>query len=282
MYIDQEPKYIVLYATSDCNHQCSHCFLEHNLTWNADELDRITHILSKRCLVHINGAEPLLHPELLRAYKAANQRFVFTNGLVFLGKDCDYLFNELRKNQITDIRLSHHFQASKTLHSVHPETVEAITAILKENGFSVHYNSTITTDNYMFVEENCEKAFSLGVERIKFFPLKKLGHAKNMSADLGLNFEQMQTFYTLLLKQREKYNINQLAVKVSGDLAGIAEKFTCTFGKNSYAITPDMKIYGCVYSISAFPAIGHLLYDGTIVIDNEIVHDCKRCLLNTD
>lgn len=279
MYIDSHPEYVVLYATTDCNHKCAHCFLEHNQTWVPDKLERISSILSGKCLVHINGAENLLHPEFLAAYKAAGQKFIFTNGLVFLGPNAERIIELLRKNGITDIRLSHHFQATTALTAVPEKTVELITEDLINKGFNVHYNTTITEDNYRFLAENCSKAYELGVKRIKFFPLKKIGRAKDASCIQGLDFEQMTSFYELLTEQRKKYPIDRLALKVSGDLSEIAKKFTCTFGKHSYAVTPDMRVHGCVYSISNIPPIGHMLDDGTIIIDNEIAHDCKKCIL---
>lgn len=279
MHIDSHPEYVVLYATTDCNHRCSHCFLEHNQTWDPKKLERIASILSQKCLVHINGAETLLHPEFLSAYKAAGQRFIFTNGLVFLGSSASSIIELLHKNGITDIRLSRHFQATKTLNAIPEEIVESVTKELICKGFNVHYNTTITEENYLFLPENCAKAYALGVKRIKFFPLKTIGRAKDHSRIKGLDFEQMTHFYKLLTEQRKEYDIDQLSIKVSGDLSGIAEKFTCTFGQHSYAITPDMKVHGCVYSISNIAPIGHLLDDGTIVIDKPITHTCKKCLL---
>lgn len=278
-YIDNNPEYIVLYATTDCNHKCSHCFLEHNLNWDPSDLVRITGILNKKCLVHINGAEPLLHPEYLKAYKEAGQSFIFTNGLVFLKKDTPMLLKQLRDNGIRKIRLSHHFQATETLNSVPSVIVEQITKFLIDNGFEVHYNTTVTIKNYKNLEETCDRAYALGVKKIKFFPLKKIGNAKEMISDYGLSHEKMKYFYDTLREVRNRYDISELAIKVSGDLSGISNKFMCTYGKHSYAITPDMKVYGCVYAISNHPPIGYLLEDGTICINNEIDHDCRHCLL---
>lgn len=277
-YIDNKPEYIVLYATTDCNHKCSHCFLGHSMNWDPDELEKIAEYFSLKCLVHINGAEPLLNLRYLKAYKAAKQKFIFSNGLVFLKDDVEKTLFALRENGITEVRLSNHFQASSTLNSVKPNLVESVAKLLISNGFEVHYNSTVTSENYRNIEENCELAYKIGVKRIKFFPLKSIGRASNMT-DLGLTFDEMKVFYKKLQEVRKHYDISDFSIKVSGDLAGISDKFTCTYGNHSYAITPDKQIYGCVYSISNLPPIGKLLDDCTIMIDNGISHDCKKCLL---
>lgn len=279
-FVDNTPKYIVLYSTSDCNHRCSHCFVDHNLTWAADELCRIASILSQKCLVHINGAEPLLHLDLLQAYKVVGQKFIFTNGLVFTGERRFAVIEELKTCGITDIRLSHHFQAVESLNAVPQETVERVTRYLLSQGFNVHYNTTVTVDNYLFLDENCERAFKLGVNRIKFFPLLGLGRAKQIAPNLGLSPSQMKAFYELVCLQREKYSYDELAIKVSGDFSGISPRFKCNYGEHSYAITPDMSVYGCVFAISTHKPIGHLLNDGKIIIEHSFSHDGSRCFLN--
>lgn len=108
---------------------------------------------------------------------------------------------------------------------------------------AVHYNTTITKSNYTSISGNCLWAKKLGVSRIKFFPLKAIGRAKTLSEDYHLSEDETRAFYSQLLEARERYSVS-VAIKVSGDLAGIAAKFRCTYGKHSYAITPERKIYG--------------------------------------
>lgn len=275
------PEYIVLYATTDCNHKCSHCFVEHRMNWDADDIANVASVLSKKCLVHINGAEPLLNPAYLKAYQAANQSFIFSNGLVFFNNsEADSLVEKLKEHGITEVRLSHHFNAIDDLQAVPGEIVETVTKYLLNHGLAVHYNTTVTKSNYKSISEICSRVRELGVSRIKFFPLKAIGRAKALPENYYLSENETRAFYTQLLEARNHYSVNELAIKVSGDLAGIAEKFRCTYGNHSYAITPDRKIYGCVYSISVLPPLGELQADGTILLYDSEPCNLKNCALS--
>lgn len=281
MYIDDKPEYIVLYATTDCNHKCSHCFVEHRMNWDSDDIASVASVLSKKCLVHINGAEPLLNPAYLKAYQSANQSFVFSNGLVFFNNsEADNLVMKIKEHGITEVRLSHHFNAIDDLRAVPSEIVETVTKYLLSHGLEVHYNTTITKSNYTFIGDICSQAKELGISRIKFFPLKAIGGAKTLPGDYRLSEDETRAFYSQLLEARERYSVSELTIKVSGDLAGIAEKFRCTYGNHSYAITPNRKIYGCVYAISVLPPLGELQPDGNILLYDSGPCNYKKCVLS--
>lgn len=251
------------------------------MNWDSDDIASVASVLSKKCLVHINGAEPLLNPAYLKAYQAANQSFIFSNGLVFFNNsEADSLVKKIKEHGITEVRLSHHFNAIDDLRAVPGEIVETVTKYLLDHGLAVHYNTTITKSNYTSISDICSRAKELGVSRIKFFPLKAIGRAKTLPEDYHLSEDETRAFYSQLLEAREHYSVSELAIKVSGDLAGITEKFRCTYGNHSYAITPDRKIYGCVYSISVLPPLGELRPDGTILLYDSGPCNYKKCALS--
>lgn len=269
---------VILYATTDCNHRCAHCFLEHSASWKPRELLRVARLFVRKCQVTINGAETLLYPDYLDAYEAVGQQYVFTNGKVFLNSDGPALMDRMKQQGITTIRLSNHFQATEALQAVPVQTVEELTRLLQQNGFRVEYNSTVTVDNYLHIQDNCRHSQSLGVRRVKFFPLFRTGRATDRHD--ALTKSQLVSFYQGLQSARDLYRPDILEIRTSGDFAGIVPKFRCEFGHGMYTITPDGKVHGCPYAISVLPPVGQLKENGTIVIEQEVPHDGTACVVN--
>lgn len=271
---------VILYSTTDCNHNCAHCFLGHTGTWDSADLLKTTRQLKKYCNVAINGAEPLLHPDFLDSYAAAEQDYIYSNGIVFLKDDAHELIERIKFANITTIRLSNHFQSCCTLKSVPQTTVERIALMLFDKGLNVEYNSTVTAENYQYLEENCERALQFNIRRIKFFPLIKVGKAETLDDALCLDVDMLQIFYEELNRLRIKYGIDTLELRIGGNMTGVTDKFRCTFGMGKYTIAADKKVYGCPYSISVIPPVGYLTNDGKIIITNHINHDGTVCLVN--
>lgn len=273
-------KTIIFYLTTDCNHKCSHCCLTPKGTWNIKELIKAIQSLKNEYNIIINGAEPLVHPELLQAYSEAGQKHIFTNGLVFTGNEKTIYIEQLHKHGITNVRISNHFQACEELNAVSQDKVEYATKFLQDNGFVVEFNSTVTHSNLRFIEDNCDKTFQLGVKKIKFFPLTSVGNAELLQRSLFLSQEELNEFYFVKIKSiRAKYNIQELEVRLMGDFSSVSPKFKCMYGYDNYVIAPDRNVYGCIYSFDT-PRIGFLDKDDRLVIEKPRTEPNCYCVIS--
>lgn len=155
--------------------------------WNPDDLLAVTLKYRDSCEVCINGAEILLNLEYLKSVQAARQTYIFTNGKVFTADKRDRIVDALHSHGISTVRISNHFGAFSALNAVNPKLVCAVSDRLINSGFIVDYNTTITTDNYLDVQDMCKEAYSQGVKRIKFFLLMNSGRASSLPKGLYLN-----------------------------------------------------------------------------------------------
>lgn len=271
---------LYLYATSLCNHSCNHCYLGYEGSWNPDNLFEVTKKYIDRYEVCINGAEILLNLDYLKSLKIAQQRYVFTNGLVFLTNK-DTVVESLQANDVSIIRMSNHFEAAESLNAVSPILVEKIASELMADGFRVEYNTTVTTVNYENIKTICERACRQGIKRIKFFPLMPSGKANALESSLYLSKSQIRDFYDSVLEERKKYDISDLEIRLGGDFSIVADKFKCGYGIDYLAVTPDRKVYGCPFSICIGNEIGYLNDNNEIVLTKTISHSGEKCFYKT-
>lgn len=270
---------VFIFATNQCNHRCKHCYINFEGCWNPAELCNTVQVLSKEYQVVINGAEPLLEPEYLKAYQLAGQKYLYSNGLVFLKKENIKLIQTMKQYGINTLRISQHFDACYDLGAVDCKTIEDITTLLIKEGMDVHYNTTITTSNYNKVYEMCNKANALGVRRIKFFLLRKAGSAYSLDEKLFLNSEQIEEFYNEVSLVREMHSKDELLIRIDGDFSNQTAKFHCSFGSGMLVITPDKNIYGCTFGVKEGNEIGRLSEANQIVMSKSVKHDGTKCIL---
>lgn len=150
-------KTIFVYATSVCNHECRHCYLGYEGSWEPKKLyEFVKNMKSKKYQVIINGAEVLTNILYLDSFKLAEQNFIFTNGKIFTSDQKDKVLCKILESGITSVKISHHFDSIESLGSVDSETVETAIDYLISHGISVEINTTITKDNFRQVEEICD------------------------------------------------------------------------------------------------------------------------------
>lgn len=199
---------------------------------------------------------------------------------MFLSSKKDDYVNLLKQNGIEILRISNHFQSADSLNAISFSELEMITKYLQQNGFVVEYNSTVTSENYMLTEKNCDYAYGLGIHKIKFFPLTYVGNAKYLDNSLYLSTEQLRCFYNdIIRKIRNKYGLDELEIRLMGDFSLFSPKFKCYFGNDNYVIAPDREIYGCIYSFDYAP-IGYLSDNCEIIINTPSKTYHSRCILD--
>ena len=156
---------VELYATSKCNH----CYLTYESIWNPDVLvDTAKSLFEQGYTVRINGTEILTNPDYLKAYKVCKQNFLFTNGIL-LADGNSYLFDNIRKNDIDTIRISHHFDSIEVLNGVPSDIIERAIYNTQKNGISTELHTTITSLTYDKVETMCAYAYEKNVHVSSFF-----------------------------------------------------------------------------------------------------------------
>lgn len=76
--------FVMVMCCSSCNVSCKHCYISYSGNMMPDELKKITLCLRKKYSVMINGAEPLVNLEYLKAYSGIQQDHILTNGLALI------------------------------------------------------------------------------------------------------------------------------------------------------------------------------------------------------
>jgi len=191
---------IVLMLNAECNMHCNHCYVPY--AGNRSQKEAVTIIKQLRAKGHkviVAGAEVLLNPLYLKAYQAAEQNYLLTNGLLL--NKTPSLFDELKKHGITDIVLSLHFGIEKKLASVPDRIISGVAREASKRGFNVRMTSMLTPDNYDDVLGMCQKAIDYGAKVLKFNNFVNSGRGKRHD-DYALASEQIQAIFGRSLSQK--------------------------------------------------------------------------------
>lgn len=270
-------KIVKILTCSDCNIRCKHCYISFKGNFDGEELAHIVDNLSSEFEVRINGTEPLLHKEYLQSIKKAHQTMVLTNGLVF--KDNYSYIDELKEYGVDTIGISYHFDFHDDISSVKKEYLEKLFAIIISKGLDVRIMSTITSKNYKKVLEYCKFCQDLGVRKIRFTNFMLQGNATNLEKSLILTDAERQEFFEIIDKARSLYPIETLKITRCGSFGkniNSAKEFYCGGGIDSVVMTPDFKIYPCLFLSKSGNGIGYY-DDGKIYISNQFNQNQNEC-----
>lgn len=239
----------------------------------------IPNLLSKGYRVDLNGAEVLTNPDYLKFYKMTNNKEIMTNGIAI--HDNPSIVQEFKKNGITTVGISFHFDLHDIVSEVPKEIVLDAIKICINAGLNVLINTTISTTNYKKVEEMCEAAVSIGAKAIRFTNFVKQGNVlQNGIVDYALNQQQIDYFFKQLAEMRKKYDANTLYIHRSGlfdvDSANCKSNFVCTAGYDDITITPDNMVYPCIFLAKPGFEIGQY-EDGVIKLYDNFYNDGCHC-----
>ena len=276
--IEYNGKELIIMACSNCNANCTHCYISYKGNRTSEELLTMVKILKEKYNLNINGAEILTNPEYLSAYKEINQPFILTNGKAFLiDKE---ICNKLKENNINSVSLSYHFGIQDELSPVKIKDLNKIIDILKNNNLEFRLMTTITAKNYKLISHMCEQAKKLGARGIKFTNLIQQGNGKKLDNKNILKEEQIKEFFYLLLEERKKYNKDELLIERCGTFGknnlSIHDNFYCDCITDSVVLTPDNNIYPCVFLAQPGNEIGKY-ENGRIFIDESYENDHSKC-----
>lgn len=273
-------KELIIMACSSCNADCTHCYISYKGNRTPYELLIMVKKLKEKYNLNINGAEVLTNPEYLKAYNEINQSFILSNGKIFLlDKD---ICNKLKENNIKSVSLSYHFGIHDEISPVKVKDLNKIISIIKDNGLQLRLMTTITSDNYKLVPYMCEQAYLLGARGIKFTNFIQQGSGKNLDVKNILTEEQINEFFKLLMKERSKYNKEELLIERCGTFGknnlSTHDNFYCDCITDSVVLTPDNNIYPCVFLAQPGNEIGKY-ENGCIFIDEGYENSHDICIV---
>ena len=132
----------------------------------------------------------------------------------------------------------------------------------------------------MLVEEICQKAFDLSVDEIHFTNFIYQGNSKkNNFKQQILTEDQILEALKQINEQRKKYDIKTLKITRCGSFGNVigSKNYYCDGGIGDIVITPDNKVYPCIFlaGIEKYK-IGEYV-DGNVVFGKKVNHDCKHC-----
>lgn len=268
---------IIAMTCSDCNTRCEHCYITYKGNFSKEQLNELVKCFADRFEIRINGTEPLLHKEYLEALKMAGQTKILTNGLVFKN-NFEYI-DELKEVGIKTIGISYHFDIHDSVSHISKEYLDHLFNVLICKGLNVQVMTTITSTNYKLVPQYCNYCYNNGIQRIRFTNFMRQGNGKNLDDYLVLSDDQREEFFHILQKEREKYDRDVLRIERCGSFGNsstLNTNFECTGGVKSIVITPDYKIYPCIFLINKDNEIGYF-DNGNIYIRDDFEERKDEC-----
>lgn len=270
-------KIVKILSCSNCNANCKHCYISFNGNFSAQQLTEVVNNLIERHEVRINGTEPLLHKEYLEALKKTRQQLILTNGLVFRN-NYEYI-SELLNYNINTIGISYHFDIHDSISPVNREYLDVLFQEIIKRGLEVQIMTTITSQNYQNILKYCEYCYNHNIRKIRFTNFINQGNATKLDENLILDDKERQTFFQTIDEARNIYPKNILEIQRCGSFGkneSSDKTFKCDAGINSVVMTPDLKVYPCLFFAKPGNEIGYY-QDGQIYISNNYENDETQC-----
>jgi len=268
-YTEFQGEKITICLTSFCNVKCKHCYIDYHGKWDFNELKHLIPILRQKYKIALNGAEVLTNPDYLELYALAGEHNLLTNGLAIVNNP--KLMDRMKKNGIERVSISYHFDS--TVSAISNETIEKAIKLLQSYGFKVEIMTTISKQNYKSLKEVCEKVHSLGVEELYLINYLCKGNAEAQS-ELSLSKSEIVELLKLLNDVRSIYPKDVLYIERAGtfDSAEFITKstFECYAASKEVAITPDKKVYPCIFCIESPYQIGCICDDKLLISKSKI------------
>lgn len=279
MYKEYEGNGIIVMGCSDCNVHCKHCYISYAGNFSGEQLcDIISNLKPKHNEIMINGSEPLMHKDFLKAYVIAGYKSPITNGLIF--KNNYGYISTLKEYGIEELRISYHFDLHDKISAVSKTYLEDLFKEIRKRGLKLCIMCSLTSETYKFVPDYCARALEMGATAIKFTNFLSQGRAKNMDSKLILSNEQIAEFFEILKNERNKYDKNVLEIRRCGSFGNDMHNktnFKCDAGTSMVCVTPDLKVYPCVFLCKKGYEIGYY-ENGKIFIDDDFKFDSTKCM----
>ena len=271
-------KFVIVMLCSQCNNNCDHCYINYTGRFTEEELDLLIPKLNEKYTVILNGTEPILYPEYYRFFKMTGTNSILTNGIKLL-KD-DNTMSLLKENDIKSISLSYHFGIQNDISQMKTVDLENLIVKLKSKNFKVRLLCTLFADNYKNIEDYCYNAMQLGVDGIKFTNFIYQGSGiRNFEEAKLLDNKQIDEMLAKIDLLRKKISKDKLYIERCGTFGPSKNNnnFECLAGKNLAVITPDKKVYDCVFDIGENNSVGYLDDKYKIIINDSSNCNVDKC-----
>lgn len=271
-------KFVIVMLCSQCNNKCDHCYINYTGRFTEDELNTLIPKLNEKYKVILNGTEPILFPEYYKFFKMTGTNSILTNGIRLLNDD--NTMNLLKENDIMSISLSYHFGMQNNISQMKTMDLEKLIRKLKSNKFKVRLLCTLFTDNYKNIEDYCYNAIQLGVDGIKFTNFIYQGNGiRNFETAKLLNNQQIDEVLLKIDLLRKKITKDKLYIERCGTFGPnlCKNNFECLAGNNIAVITPDRKVYDCVFDIGENNSVGILDDEYNIMINDNSNCNTGKC-----
>lgn len=277
---EYDGKYVTLMLCSECNNNCKHCYISFKGKFTDNQLDDIIPSLMNKYTVLMNGTEPILNENYLKYYKITGNNSIMTNGISLINNDS--LMIKLKENGINVIMLSYHYGIQDNISLISITQLDKLIEQLNKNGFIVKLMCSLSKDNYMLIEDCCNKAYNLGAKIVRFTNFINQGSAiENVNDDKFLNREQIDYVHNKITEMRKKFDEKDLYIERCGSFGPmkncVDNKFKCLNAINMVVITPNKKVYGCIFDTSPGNEIGYLDDDKKIMIYQDVNKDKSHC-----
>lgn len=268
-------------SCSSCNTKCKHCYISYKGDMTGEDLYDMCKSLKDRYKIIINGTEVLLHDDYFKALILSDQKRILTNGIKIYQDDS--ILEKVKEAGIYNVAMSYHY--GNEVSEVPKMVVEKSIEYIKRRKMNPELMCTITKDNYDKIEEICEKTVELGVKTLRLFNCINTGNCLENQKDISLNSNQLKIFFTKLKKMRSLYNKEELKIKRNGafgiDLTSESCNFRCTAGVDEVVITPDGKVYPCIFLTAPQYQIG-IYKDSDIQLFYDIINDGRSCIAHDE
>ena len=272
-------KNIIVMACSNCNIDCSHCYVSYKGNFDSNNLLDLVKELKKDYNITINGAELLTNINYLKSLQEINQTYLMSNGLAIYNNP--QIVDILKKHDIKSVSLSYHYGIQDDLSVMSISKIEEVIRWLRLNNLEVRLLTTITSKNYNQIEQMCLNAYRLNTRGIKFTNFLSQGNAIDMSKDNILSEQQKKIFFEQLYNARMIYDINELIIERCGsfgkDLIGKKNHFKCDAISDTVVLTPDYNIYPCIFLAKPGYEIGRY-ENGEVLLNVEPNIEFNSCI----
>ena len=277
MFHEYKGRQVTIMCCNECNSQCRHCYISYEGNFTGESLYHTACALQQNgYVVSLNGTETLMHREYLKTYKLVNQKIAMTNGLVF-ENDFDYL-DEVRSFGITRLNISYHFDLQDQISSISRGYLIDLWEKVIARGIKLQINCTLSKINMHKIHQYCDEALSYGANRIRFTNLINQGKANNLKKELFLDRSDIDLVIENINSARKSFNKESLCIERCGSFGPCGSmNFHCPAGTGNVFLTPDFKIYPCLFLTQQSYAIG-FYQDGMIYIKDGYSNDGNCCL----
>ena len=270
---------VTLMACSSCNANCNDCYIGYNGDRTPEDLYNVAFtLLQDGKHVRIDDAEVLTNLEYLKTLKLVGQNWIMTNGLRIYQDHS--IIKLLKNNGIDTVYMSYHFGIQNTIESIPSNIIDEVIKLLKDDGFNIYLNCTLTSKNYNGIIEYAQQAYKKGARGIGFNKIFQQGKAVNI-ADLDISNHQLLTFFEKLNQLRKMYKPEEFYITRGGSLGHDMfvgkDNFRCNAGHNKVMITPDSNVYCCNAMCKPGYEIG-IYKNGKIYLYTKFNHDETICL----